>query len=164
MPMAAVGVMAAGAGLGAYGSYQQGKAEKAMYKYNAAVAENEALQQERLGVIEQDELLDQRRKQLATITTLYGKSGVMMAGSPVDTTMETSKVMTLDASLVRWNHKVKSTQFKNQAQLDRYSGKQAFKAGQIGAWSSILGGGSQIASFGNQAGWFDKKTTTTGVK
>lgn len=140
----------AGAGIAAYGSYQQGKTAKRVAEFNAKVAENEAVQEDmdsreatRRERVHNRRLASRQRARIA-------KSGLVETGSPLEVMAEDAGRMELAALDQRRNSRMRQTALRTQAGITRFEGDQAFRAGRIGAGASLLSGVSQ--GFGYASG------------
>jgi len=167
MGAAAVGVQAAGAGLGAYSSWKQGLAQQSYYKSAADNSRQEAAMAEKEGDLEsgqaQDEALlksEQLRRSVATLegqqTAAEGASGTAGSVTAADISNDTQRKSNLDQMMVRYNADRASWQAKTQAALkawslnkqadqDEAAGEESRQAGKIGVATSLLGGAGQVA-------------------
>lgn len=138
--MAAAGFMAAGGGLKAYSALRQGNAEYQAQEMNAQVNEQNA------ALAESQALEDERKQRLMTKKLIgsmranYGASGVTLEGSPMEVIEESAMQAELDALNIKHAGKARATQYRNQAALARYYGKEARTLGYLGAAGSLLGG------------------------
>lgn len=137
----------------AYGTYQQGQAAAATQKYQARVAENNAVaaRQQKEAVtakegMEKDRLRRQYAKERATGRVGYAASGVVLGtGSPLDWELSLSDqevedmgMLTYQADLER--HALESEARGQTAQAGMYSAaaRDSKRAGVIGAGTSLL--------------------------
>lgn len=170
---AALAASVAGAAVSAYGSYQQGQAQKSAMAYQAQVAKNNqaiADQYAQLETAKGAQLEETKRlataQQEGAIRAAAGASGLdANAGSPVRLQADTARVGEEDALTIRANaaraaygYKVQGLNYAAQAGLDEMGAQDAARGGALGAFSSILGGASSVsdkwARF-RQAGVFD---------
>lgn len=137
----ALGVGVLGTGMSAYGQYQSGQAQKAAYNYNAQVAESEA-GVARAGAAREEEVHRAKlQRMLGTQRALYGAGGVdITSGSPLLTMMSTAEEGEREAEFIEYGGEVEATRSLNEAKLNRFYGKQAYKSGVIGAGSTFLTG------------------------
>ena len=159
------------ASVSAYGSYQQGQAQKRMNQYNSDVANQQALIQARTAdtnvQLVQSEAANQSKIQARKVMQLEGEQkGVLAAqgvggGSVTSADIEKSTLDTaeLDKQAIKYNADTKSWAIKsgsdfeswnlaNQSNQYTMAGKNAAMAGDIGVGTSLLQGASQIASAG----------------
>jgi hypothetical protein len=147
MGIASTAASLAGAGMSAYGNYQQGKAANAMAKHNAKAIdltrENEAqtAQQNSLRMREAS------RRQLSSIRAKMGGSGVVQSsGSSLDALGESASELELQAMDLFRDSDAKQRQYGNEAAMTRWNGKQALQAGKTAAIGSLISGVGSFAS------------------
>ena len=163
-----IALSAASAVGGGIMAYQQGKSEEKMYKYQQAVAKQQAELTQRTA--EQNVRLTQTAaaqdtKQLQRkYMVLAGEQTAARAASGIgggsvsegDIATDIFRTQKLDESTVRYNADVASWNINNQAALEKWglstqaaqygmAAKQAKKAGTIGLVTGILGGASSVA-------------------
>lgn len=133
-----------GGGLGAFGSYMGGMADRRSAEYNAAIMEQKAELSRQASERETEMMHDQGRRLKAEQVAAYGKSGaVLTSGTPLSVLAEQSAKMERDVLEQRRNRMIEQQQLKSQAEMLRYQGKMASRAGLFGATSSLLGGAAQ---------------------
>ena len=144
IPIIALAGSLIGTGLSAFGQYRAGQAQQGAYNYNAQVAESEA-GVARVGAAREEEIHREKLNRLiGTQKALYAAAGVdISSGSPLLTFMETAEEGEKEAQYIRYGGEVEATSKLNEAKLNRYYGKQASRAGTIGAGSTFLTGLSQ---------------------
>lgn len=161
-----LGLMAVGAGVSAYGKYEQGQATSAAASYRAQVADNNAkIARQNAGLDIQAGEIAATNKGLQTRATV-GKekayaaaSGVDVAGgSTADVRAGTAQMGMLDSLTIRsdaakkaYSDEVQATSYEAQAGLDRMESEQAKTAGDIGAFGTLLSGASTVG--GNYLKW-----------
>lgn len=154
-PWVTVGTSALGLGMSAVGAYQQNAAQNAQMKYQAGVANNNAITAENEAnyarqTAERNEEA-QKRKTLEVIGTqraAEGASGAVVDnGSFMDVTLDTAERGTVDAmallregDLAAWRYENQAANFKTQAGL--YDASQKDPTMAIGG--SLLSGAGQI--------------------
>jgi hypothetical protein len=166
LAMAAVGLI--GAGISAYGAYEQGQATSAAEAYQAQVAANNAV------IAEQNARLDiqagetaatnqglKTRAQVGTEKAGQGAGGIdPNTGSAVAVRAGTEEIGYLDSMTIRSNaaksaygQLVTATSDTAQSRLASAESSQAATAGDIGAAGSLLSGigtvGGRYAAFQN---------------
>lgn len=156
------GLMVASTLLSAAGSIQQGNATAAAGRYNNQIAQmNASISEKRAkDALERGKIEEQKkRKQVAQISgaqqAAMAANGVDISfGSPLDTLVDTAVQGELDALTIRSNtyreeydYRVQAANQRAGGQLELMKGKSAQTAGYIGAGSTILGGGAQIAKY-----------------
>lgn len=144
--MGAAGAIAAvklaGAGVGAYGQIQQGRAEQ-----KAANMQADLLEMQARDAIERGGWEAAKRTR-ATKRLLGGQRAAMAAqgldlsvGSPADLQTETETIGALDALMIKTNAAREAWGFKSQAAMTRYEGRIKRRAANLGAFNTLLGGG-----------------------
>jgi len=162
--MAVLGL--AGAGVQAFGQYQQGQQEKQMYEYNAKVAEAEAgatkaVAQREADIIRQNAVLNEyrQRKQQAAMTGAqvgaYAASGVKVnTGSPLNVIADSIANSELEIQIGQWNAKneanatlynaeIAGMKGKSQADMYRRYGANAATNAMFRAGSTLITGGTE---------------------
>ena len=159
--MLAVGAIAtvASTTLGIVNGVQQGKATQAQYNYqaqidrkNAKIAEANAAQARQEGI---EESRMQRIKTLQKVgaqQTAMAANGIdISTGTALDTIEDTAAMGELDALTTRYNAETKglaydhqANNFNNQANLDVFAGKNAYKTGMMNAVGTGLDGIGKI--------------------
>jgi hypothetical protein len=132
--------------LQAAGSIQQGQAARSAANYNAQVAENNAAAARAQAAENARRQRVMNKKALGSIRAGYGASGVTLEGSPLDVLEESAMNAELDALSIEHAGLVRALGFQNDAALERFGGRNASRAGYMGAAAALLGGGARIAS------------------
>ena len=148
LAFAAIAASLAGAGISAYGQYQQGKSQQAMGEYNAKVAEQQATGEADVAQENAKRQRDMNRRQLSAIRSQMAGSGISQSqGSSLDALGAASSELELQTLDMFREGQAKQIAYGNQAGMDRWQGNQAAKAGQIGAIGSLINGaGSAMQS------------------
>jgi len=152
---------AAGAGVGAFGSYAGGQAQAGMYQYQAGLAEmNAKIQRQNAiyatqrGEAEAMQSGMKTRQQIGETLTRQAASGIdVNAGSGIAVRRSEQELGTYDQAMLRSNaakaaygYRTQGLMDEQQATLDRFAAKNAMFAGDIGATSSILSGIGSVSS------------------
>jgi hypothetical protein len=150
---AAAGLL--GTAVGAVSSYSQGKSQQAMYNYQAQVAEqNRKIALQNAAVERQSGIEEARLQRIKTLQAVGSQETAMAAngmdvtqGTSLDILEDTSAMGELDALQIQYNSEKKALVYEqqadnyaNEANLDRLSGKNAYKAGVLNTVSSGLNG------------------------
>lgn len=156
----------AGTAVSAYGAYESGQSQQAAGRYQAAVAQNNKIiaDQYAQAEIQKGQALEQQKRQETAqregaVRAGAAASGLDLdSGSPLRLQEDTAKLGELDAQTIRYNanaaaygYKVQGLNFAAQAQADEMGAENAARAGNLGMWSSIMGGASSVA--GKWADW-----------
>lgn len=181
------GATAGGGILGAFGALSGGEANQSMYNYQAQVATLNAQieKQNATYAVQQGEQQAQSYglqagQRFAQIKTSQASAGFdVNSGSDKAVQDSQRQVTNLDLTQIRSNanktaydYDTQAVGFQNQAALDTMAGANAMKAGEIGAFSSILGAagsvssqwlqGNQVGLYGNNAGSGGGQVQTVG--
>ncbi len=131
---------AAGTAVGAVSSLEQGRAQKKMAQYNAAVARQSADAAVEAAAHEELRTREEAKRLRGRMMALYGKSGVTMEGSPLEVMEEAAAQEEIDIWTIRRTGATSASQHRSQAQLSAMKGESAHKAGIYGAGTSLLHG------------------------
>ncbi len=141
LPLVALGVSLLGTGLSAYGQYQSGQAQKEAYKYNAKVAEGEAVTARTAAAREEEVHREKLQRMLGTQKALYGAAGVdITSGSPLLTMMSTASEGEEEARYIKYGGEVEATRLLNEAKTSQFYAKQATKTAGFGSTSTFFTG------------------------
>ena len=147
LAFASVAASLAGAGISAYGNYQQGKSAQAMTKHNAKIATTAASNE---AATAQQNAIRQReasRRQLSNIRARMAGSGVQQStGSSLDVLGESASELELQAMDLFRSSDAKQRQYGNEAAMTTWNGDQTAQAGKIGAIGSLISGAGSFAS------------------
>ena len=155
--MAAVAVVSAA--FTANQQVKQGKYQKSVAEYNAAVAENEAEETRNAGVERENiqrrktaELLSKQRAQL-------GAANVdLSSGSALQLQEETQALGEADALRIRSNFETQAASLDTGAALTQSQGEFAESAGKGAAVGTVLQGTSTVLGTGVADKWFTPKS------
>lgn len=181
----AVGTIAVGAGVSAYGAYQSGVSQNNMAKFQAA----SAAQQQQLNTrsAEQNISITQLQASQDTKSLLRkssivqgaaraaaGANGIAGSGTALDIDTSNFDTQKLDEMSIRYNADLKSWGIKeglggenwnlqNQQTQYKYAGKNALRAGYLGTATSLLNGASQAAGLGFQSKLYSSNNPGAGA-
>jgi len=136
-------MLAVGVGMQAYGQYSAGQKAKDAYEYNANVfnaQENMLAEQKALTAKEHERTI--RHLEGATTVAVAG-SGYDMSGSYLEVMKDTLTQAHLDKEKELYNLEAERMLAKSRASEARRMGDNASRAGTIGAFSTVLTGGSK---------------------
>lgn len=157
---ASLAATAVSAGVSYAQSQQASAARSQAAMYNAAVAKNNekiAASYADMAVQRGQALEEEKRRETAqrqgAIRAFAGASGVdANSGSPLRLADDTAHLGELDAQTIRANsqkeafgYRTRGMDYAAQAQLDEMAANDASNAGELGAWSSLVGGASQTS-------------------
>lgn len=135
-----------GAGMQAYGSYQESQMKAEALEYNAFVAEEEAKQIEKAKEHELHKSMTAQRKLLARQVAATAASGRSMAGSPLDVMNRTESEALLDQSIIRSNAALSKGRAHGQAIMDKGSAKTTRSMGKAKSLAGLFISGTDYYS------------------
>ncbi len=166
-PAAVMGIQAAGMAYSAMSNYQQGIAQKNYYDYAATQSEKQAILAEKQGVQAADNARDvgaestkSFKRQAAQLEGAQkvaiganlgsgSKTAEQIVGDTFDKEKMDEMAIKYNADVEAWRAvneaNLKSFDLRSQAAGYRMAGKQAKKAGKIGAINDLLSGAGQVA-------------------
>ena len=145
LSVASYALMAGSAAMAAYSAYQGGKAQERAYNAKAEQDENNARQKALETSINEDTARKQQRANLARMSAAQSEAG-LDGGTATTAYMDSVRNSEQDVMNLRYQGMSQWQNYKNQAALNRFYGKQAFKQGQLGAWTSGIGGLAQMGA------------------
>lgn len=143
--VAAIALTGLAAGMSAYSSYQSGKATERAYNAQADQDEANARAKALETSINEDTMRKASREKLARMSAAQSEAG-LDGGTATTAYMSSFTNAEQDAMNLRYQGMSQWQNYKNQAALNRFYGKQAFKQGQLGAWTSGIGGLAQMGA------------------
>ena len=126
------------------GSFSQGQSAKAASRYNAQIAENNAIAARQAAAAEAARERDRTMRLLGAQRAAYGKGGVQMSGSALDVAGDTAAQAELDALTILYGGEARARASEADAASQRFQGNAAARASYFQAGSSLLTGGSRI--------------------
>ena len=130
-----------GVAIQTYAAYEQAQTQEKFFKYNAKVAENQAMGERMRAKVAADQQRELHRRVIANQRALYGSTGVESAsGSPLLVIADSAKQAELDALIIQAGGEARAIGFQAQAGLDRFQGRNAGAAGYANAGSTLLSG------------------------
>ena len=158
-----------GTAVSAYGSYQQGKAEQATAEANAQIYEAQAR-----NIQEQQKIVAGQYRTKANVlrgqaVTSAARNGLRISGTTANSISQSIMELQIDNSYQQYNLATQRQEAFNNAALQRYQGKQAYRSGLFKAGATALSGASDFynkywktpttSSSGNSVGtWFKGQT------
>jgi len=142
-PLAAILIGSAAAS--AIGSIQQGNAAKASADFNAQVAERNATLATQQGTENAARIRRSNLQSQGAQRAAFGASGLRLSGSALNVLSDSAIQGELQALDAKTNAINESRGFKSKASLSRAQGRNARRAGFIGAGSTLLQGGAKAA-------------------
>lgn len=146
MGAAAVPLVVGSTALNVVSARNDARAVEASSKYNATVAERNAVLAKQNAEVQEDEARLEARRNLGTAMARAAAGGGSIDGSVVDALASQAMFDELNALTVRHRGELEALGFTNTAKLDRANAKNAKTQGKINMASAILSGGAQAAS------------------
>jgi hypothetical protein len=138
-----------GAGVSAYGMYQQGQSQKEMAKYNQKIATNNAIASKQQANYDANRIRDRNRRIRSNQATSFLKSGVTLEGSAQDVLYDSSLEGEMDALSAVYKGKVSSRNSLAQGTIFGMEGDAAVNNANIGMISTGVGAvGSAMGNYG----------------
>ncbi len=150
---------AVGAGIGAYGKYEEGQSQAAMYNYqagvaqvNAQIAKQDANYTLQAGGVQSQEAGMRERAVIGATRAGFGASNVAGASknavvsSEIEVGQQTQGIIAANAAKRAYGYEVGAASDTAQAGADQFAAETSKTAGGIGAVSSILGGIGSVSS------------------
>lgn len=104
----------------AVGSIMQGEAQAGSAKFNARVAQQNAVIAQQQGAAAEAAQQRDAARQIGTMLANYGSSGVQVdAGSPLDVLADAARMAELDRLTIQYNTRLKAAGYETEAQLQR---------------------------------------------
>lgn len=130
-----------GTGISAYSSYQSGKAQNDMAKYNASLSERNAADEKVASAENARREREMSRRRISSIRAGMAGSGVnLSSGSYLDAIGQTATELELKTMDAINESRRRQDAYLNDAAMQRWQGKQAKTAGTIGAIGTLFGG------------------------
>lgn len=138
--------MGIGSAFSAAGAYQSGQAGAMAARYNADLAEKNAVLAIQQGAEEERRSRVIARKTIGAARANYGASGVSTDGSAMDVLAESAAAAEQDALNIRNNASMKADAYRAEARMERLRGSAAETAGTLGALGALFGGAGSIGA------------------
>lgn len=135
-----------------YGQYMGGRAQNEAARYNARLLQQQAAATRIASESETEMMVDEKRRMMATQEAIAAKSGGAMEGTPLMVLTEQAGIMQRNILEQRRNREIEARGLLAQAEMSKWEGKQAKRAGTILAIGSGLRGAGQIAGYGMGGG------------
>lgn len=141
MPMAIPIIMVVGAAVAAYGAYQQGQAQKKAANFNAKVAEQNATISRKDAAMQQQQHDRETYLRMGALKANAAASGGSAGqGSALDVLGDVAGQSALERQMIGYRGEMAARGYGNTASLEKFSGKEAAKAGTISAGATLLQG------------------------
>ena len=140
----------AGTAMSAVGSLTQSSAQAGASRYNAGIANENAVIAEQQGNAAAEAQDRDARRKIGAAVASYGASGVDGgSGSAAEVLMDSARMAALDHLTVKYNYQLRANSYRNQASLAETNADNAETSGVFNALGGIGKGlGSAIPMFG----------------
>lgn len=168
----AMGIGLIGGAVSAIGSIMSGNAQSAYYTYqaqvarmNANIATQNAAYETQLGEVQAEQKGLGIRAQISQTRAAQGAGGLdLQSGTNAQVRESEQQIGMFDQSMIRYNaarraygEQIQSLGYQTQAQLDTMAASTSKTAGELGAFTSVLGAAGSFSSKwlqGQQVGMF----------
>jgi hypothetical protein len=141
---------AAGSALSALGSFRQGQSDQAAARMNAQMQQQAGQNELLAGEAEAARLQDDgRRRNAAAFNALAGQGVDPSSGSAAALMDDLAAGSALDASIARWRGTQGAAARNQQATFLNWQGKQAMRAAELRAASTLLTAGGRLMGPGS---------------
>ena len=130
------------------GSKGGAESQANMYAYNQRVAEQNAAQIRRASLAEQSARRDEMRRFLSKRQAKYAAAGVTMAGSPLETQLETIAIYEEDIGNLTWEYDIEAQRQQSRANIEGWKAEDARRGGKIGVGQALISGVGAMAKMG----------------
>lgn len=163
---AALGTMAAGTAMSAYGQIESGRQTDKLYQRNAQIAEIQARDAIARGRVEEKKARRETERVIGSQRVGLAAQNVdVNRGSALDVQADAAYLGELDALTIRNNAAKEAWGYRMQADDLRLRGTFAKREGEFGAYRTIIGAGSDMlmAKYGGGLGQRGNYTRSTAV-
>ena len=128
----------------AYGSYQQGKAERTQAEANAQIYEAQAKNIKEAQKITAEQYRSKANVLRGQAVTSAARGGLKISGTTANSISQSIMQLQMDNSYEQFNLQTKRQEAYNNAALQRYQGKVAYSNGLFKAGSTALSGATDF--------------------
>lgn len=125
------------------GNISEAQSRASANKYNAAVAEQNAVQARLQAASSAKIQREQSERLLGAQQAAYGASGITMEGTPLDVLANSATNAERDRQTIMYKGNLQAAGYQDQAQLDRYQATNELNQGYMKATGTLLGGASK---------------------
>lgn len=136
----------AGTGLSAYGTIQQGQAQKAASDAQAAAYRQQADETLRQAQFQADIQKEKDNQAQGTQSALLAGSGVTAAGSPMDAFASNASTAALNRGMIMRNATAQAQNLRYQGRVTEIAGSNAQTGGYISGLGSLFGGLARVGT------------------
>lgn len=151
------------AGMSAVSAISGASQQKAAAKYNAKVAENQAIAARQQASANAKMQRRSSEKKIGSMQAAYAASGVSIEGSALDVLEESARNAEMDRQNIIYGGELRAIGSEGTAQLERYQGKNAMTSGYLSAAGSLFkAGASAYGGFGNSSSESGSSSSSSG--
>lgn len=130
------------------GNIMQGEAQAGSAKFNARVAQQNAVIAQQQGAAAEAAQQRDAARQIGTMIANYGSSGVQLdSGSPLDVLADSARMAELDRLTIQYNTRLKAAGYQVEAQLQQNQATSARTSALFNAAGSAMGGYSTYSNY-----------------
>lgn len=133
-----------GIGLSVAGSVASGAQQQQMANYQAKAYEQQAQADAQASAFEAAQEKKKQDLLQASARAQVGASGVAVAGSPTEVLSANAVQNQLDLKAIQYGSQLRQNSLRTQADISRFSGKQAMTGGIIKAGGNLVSGLSNL--------------------
>lgn len=137
---------ALGSVVSAFSSFTQGQQQSDAARYNAQVAENNAIAARQKAAFDEEIRREQLARVQAQARANIGKGGSDFSGSALDIMAQNAATAELDALAIRYGGETRARGLEAQAAADRAQASSARAGGYFGAGARLLTGSMMFAT------------------
>lgn len=136
-------LLAASTAIGAVSAISQGNAAAAADRYNAQMADQNAVAAQQQAEASAAIQKEQSRKAIGASVAAYGGSGFTVEGTPLDILANSASTAERDRQNILYKGQLQAAGYQSQAELDRASASNAETSGYMSAAGILVGGGAK---------------------
>jgi hypothetical protein len=137
-------------GMSAISAISQGNQQKAASKYNAKVAENQAIAARQQAGANAEMQRRSSEKKIGSMQAAYAASGVSMEGSALDILEESARNAEMDRQNILYGGELRAIGSEGTAMLEKSQGANAQTSGYLSAAGSLFKAGA--SAYGSSGG------------
>lgn len=146
-----------GAVIGGIASLAQGMAQSAAYKAQAKYNKRQAEIESDASIYQAQRIEEKGKRILGQQITGFARAGIVpLSGSAKDVAIDSMTQVNLDVAAARYGGKIRSSNFRYQAEIDKINARSAMMGGVFGAISGLVDAAGSLSptGFGNTTNIF----------
>lgn len=145
-------MLVASTAVSAIGAISQGNAQASANRYNAQMADQNAIASQQQAEASAAIQKEQSRKAIGASVAAYGASGFTTEGTPLDILANSASTAERDRQNILYKGQLQAAGYQSQAELDRASASNAERQGYMSAAGILVGGGTKAYDRWNDKG------------